>query len=229
MLENFSFSGGVIILISSFVLLLVGVVVTYFWLVRKYLAMQHEQGERGLELAKVREQVFQDAQQQAGAILADAQKKAQDIIKGAEFFENQQKAEVDKVLQTATHQFANAYKILLDEASKNTSKTLQSISDDIKNAVLAEVRGFTEKMQEEAKGTVSSIYRDIELEINAYKQQRLKQIDTAIIQIIEETAQKVVGKELSLEEHEKLVLKALEEAKRQNILLETKSETEKNT
>ena len=43
----------------------------------------------------------------------------------------------------------------------------------------------------------------------------MREIDESIVMILKEVARKVLAKEISQEEHEKLVLKALEEAKRQ--------------
>ena len=146
-MESINLSTGIIVIVASFMVMLIGVVVTYFWLVKRYLSLQHEQSRKSLEMDKERERIMSVAHTQSQEIIKNAQEKAKEIISQAQFFEDKQKEEVQKVLSGASQQFSAAYKALLDSASKSTSSTLLGISEDIKNAVLSEVKGFTKKME----------------------------------------------------------------------------------
>jgi hypothetical protein len=58
----------------------------------------------------------------------------------------------------------------------------------------------------------------MEKELEVYKAERLKKVDEKIFEILKDASTKAIGKSLSLEDHEDVVIKALEDAKRENVL-----------
>jgi len=109
-MESINLSTGIIVIVASFMVMLIGVVVTYFWLVKRYLSLQHEQSRKSLEMDKERERIMSVAHTQSQEIIKNAQEKAKEIISQAQFFEDKQKEEVQKVLSGASQQFSAAYK-----------------------------------------------------------------------------------------------------------------------
>ena len=79
------------------------------------------------------------------------------------------------------------------------------------------IESKTTQAQNDARNLIIEAYKKAESEVQEYKSARLKQIEESLVYILENIAKRVLVKEISQDEHEKLVLKALEEAKRQGI------------
>jgi hypothetical protein len=58
----------------------------------------------------------------------------------------------------------------------------------------------------------------MEEELAVYKAERMKKVDEKIFEILRDVAAKAIGKALSLEDHEDIVVKALEDAKKEHVL-----------
>ena len=57
---------NILIIVSiSFGLLLVGVIITYFWLVKKYLSLEHDKAKSQAEIVSQSQKILQDAQASA--------------------------------------------------------------------------------------------------------------------------------------------------------------------
>ena len=59
---------------------------------------------------------------------------------------------------------------------------------------------------------------DIDNELLAYKKTKLENIDELALKVAQDIAKAIVGKTLTYEEHEQLVLEALAEAKEEHII-----------
>ncbi len=55
-------------------------------------------------------------------------------------------------------------------------------------------------------------------EIESYKKMMLERIDQAAVEMVKDIAKQVLGASLTKEEHQKLVLEALKEAKESHVL-----------
>lgn len=71
---------------------------------------------------------------------------------------------------------------------------------------------------------VGAIVKKAQDEISTYKQNQLEGIDSQVAQIIDRVAPEVLGKSISLDDHEDLVWKALDRAKREGIFVKGVSE-----
>ena len=104
-------------------------------------------------------------------------------------------------------------------------KVLLSVPNNINNSIVSAIQSFSFSLQNQFTNAqkkmledFTNLYKSSEADIENYKRERLKVLDSLILKVIEEVSLRVLGKEISVEEHEKLVLKALEEAKRKNAL-----------
>jgi flagellar biosynthesis/type III secretory pathway protein FliH len=102
---------------------------------------------------------------------------------------------------------------------------IQNIPQDIKITLISVIDSFRlsltdeiKRAQSEANKVVMDAYKESLASIERYKQERMKQVDDSILDIVKEVTKKVLSKTLTIEEHEKLVYKALEEAKRQKVI-----------
>ena len=113
----------------------------------------------------------------------------------------------------------------LTQIIEGTAKTLEQ---EVKGQVvqfkdmisrqLSELATHTEEEQKaigrEAQLLVANIVMRAEKELEDYKQNQLSKIDRQITQIVVAAAREVLGRAISLSEHEDLVNKALERAKK---------------
>ena len=58
---------------------------------------------------------------------------------------------------------------------------------------------------------------NMEKEIEAYKQARFKEAEAMVTKIVQKVSQEVLNKAINIEDHEKLVVDALEKAKKEGI------------
>mgnify|MGYP001605315508 CR=1 FL=1 len=73
------------------------------------------------------------------------------------------------------------------------------------------------KSAERTQGQINFIVNSFRSD-DEYKNNKLAKLDAEIVEIINDTVKKVVGKIIPMEEHKKLIISALEEAKREYIL-----------
>jgi F0F1-type ATP synthase membrane subunit b/b' len=215
---------GVAIIAISFVVLLVGVVLTYFWLVKRYLHLQEDQSKAKLQSLDESRKLMEQAQGQANQVINDARVKAQEIISQAGIIQGTQAQALKESLDKAAQIELSEYQKILQNSSGEANKMLLKISEDIKGGVMTEIRSFqgqlqqeVVKSQEEVRKTLADSFINVKAEIDSYRDKRYQQIDNSIIEIIEDVTKRVIGKQIDLQEHEKLVMKVLEEAKRQHV------------
>jgi len=210
----------IIILIAiALIILLIGVVLAYLRMVGKYLDLK-EVGTEGVDP----QTIIRQAQEKAQRILENAQYDARETISKAGNFLDINQNLVAKELQRASQIYAKKYEQILLVTQDNIIKTIQTIPEDSKKVLLSEISairtllsGQVQKAADEAKNLVTDAYKKAEMEVENYKNVRMREIDESIVMILKEVARKVLAKEISQEEHEKLVLKALEQAKRQGV------------
>lgn len=206
----------VILTVASLSVLLVGLFVAYLSLLRRYVKLQKEKYE-GLGFGRL----FDKTHEQLRDLLNTARLKIEEILEGSQVTSDENtkifKDNLDKSMQI----YVNSFNDALKESQDKAIKMLLNIPQDITGSLdkqLAEVRGKIESeihlYLEEAKKTISEAYKNAEDEVEKYKNRRLKEVDDSIIDILQEIARKVLLREINQEEHEKLVMRALEEAKR---------------
>jgi len=76
-----------------------------------------------------------------------------------------------------------------------------------------------EAMNQESQLYVAKMHLGAEKEIEVYKQERLKKLDEQLRDIIFKAAREVIGRSISFSEHEDLVNKALENAKKEKLFV----------
>ncbi len=89
------------------------------------------------------------------------------------------------------------------------------------HAKSAEVSAFVEKAQreqmKESQFFVANMLSKIEKDAQEYKKNKLAAVDEQIRQVVLSAAREVIGRSISLTEHEDLVTKALERAKKEKV------------
>ena len=185
---------------------------------------QHSEGDMGN---------LSDTRQKAAKIIDEANNRALDIINkvdlSTDIASSNFNQEVKRIaslqieeFEKATSDFMKLYAQVLQELKSKNIEVFQSVSKDIEINTTEEIKNFKDSME---KLTVSSQdlvgkkidtdYRAAKKEIDDYKEGKLKKIDDEIYQLLEKISKLVLGKTLSLSEHEGLIQKSLEKAKKE--------------
>lgn len=175
--------------------------VTFFVVVsyHKALKRQHELEE---ELNKLK----LEGSSEVNKILLDAQSKASEIIKNAQIKSQE--------FMNASQIFSDEFKNKFQQSIANGSvQILSTISKDISSQVQNEMKVFGQSLNK----NIEKVVMDTQAELALHKKQTMEELDKKIFKIVEDTAKKTIAKSLTRSEHEKLVIKALEEAKKQNV------------
>ena len=149
------------------------------------------------------DRIKEKAREKAGVILRQAQDKAMQMIREAKVLTEEQS----------------------ETLAKQLKKTISVKMKDYEEGVEEEVKGFRKTLELEAVGAekvvaarVEREYEEARVQVEEYKKAKLAKIDAEIMGIVSDTVKNVTGKVIPLEEHRKLIISALEEAKREHVL-----------
>ena len=110
-----------------------------------------------------------------------------------------------------------ALKILADAAGRQVEEMRGEITLDLEEAAIAQMKEIASGIKDQVLSSQALVKEDLE----AYKKQKMAEIDAQIKALVEETANRVVkkilGESIDLKNHEDLVMKAVEDAKRGGI------------
>jgi len=105
---------------------------------------------------------------------------------------------------------------ILDEArgkAKEIVGELQAMTEREQQAIVGEVKETTqEQLTKLGEDLRQKLTVEVEKEVKAYKDQRIAAVDQEIYKAVEQASEAVIGKRLSLADHEELVTKAIEES-----------------
>lgn len=179
--------------------------------------------------------LLDEAQQKAVKIIDEANSRALDIINKANLATDiasetfgQEIARVSslqiKEFEKTTSDFTKLYSQTLKDLKSKNIEVFQNVSKDIETSTDEEIKNFKESMeklttlsQKEVKKKIDTEYQTTVKEIENYKKEELKKIDSDIYELLEKISKLVLGKALNLSEHEDLIEKSLEQAKKEGV------------
>jgi hypothetical protein len=216
---------NILIIVSiSFGLLLVGVIITYFWLVKKYLSLEHDKAKSQAEIVSQSQKILQDAQASANQIVKEASLKAESIIKGANEFNASADQVITHLLEAQSHNYLAAYQKALDSLEQGILNQMKAAPGDVKKGIQDQLLLVGENLSKELTGTqnefrnaLENTYKSMQVDLDKYKKAKLAKVDESIVNAIEEIAKVVIAKTIPIEEHEELVVKALDQAKKEGL------------
>lgn len=208
-----------ILVFIALTLLLTALVIAYLRLVNKYLELK-EAKEKGVDP----EELLSAARIKSQKILEEAIIRANKIISQSQVFLEEHNKDLLQILNKVSEMYAKRYQESLGLVQEEAIKMLQNIPNDLKVFMVSAIDGFRETLTKEVEKTQKEVADSLresiiaaQHEIERYKEERKREIDERIVEYVAEVTKRVLRKEISIDEHEKLVLKALEEAKRQGI------------
>lgn len=117
-----------------------------------------------------------------------------------------------------------ALSIIAQAYGEEIQKIASEIAVEFKNEAMVELARFKKELEEKivivegaAEKVLAEEYDEIKAEIERYKASKIAQIDFTAREVLTDVTKKVLGKSIDLRAHEDLVIKSLEDAKRQNL------------
>lgn len=172
------------------------VVVNYHKTLQKQRALEEEVKLLRSQGSEEARKIIFNAHTQATEVIKGAELKAQELLRASDIFSKEYKQSFQASIQNETN------KMLV-----NMSQTVSSQVD----AEVKQIHGSFEK-------TMNSLLAQAEANIEEYKKVMLQRVNSAIFSIVQSVVKKSLKESLSREQHEKIIIKALEEAKKQNVL-----------
>jgi flagellar biosynthesis/type III secretory pathway protein FliH len=110
---------------------------------------------------------------------------------------------------------ARKYNVEIEESKNEITKVVQ----DGLSRLLSSIEMSVKQLDQETKLKVQQEVEKVRSELIAEKEEKLKKTEEQIFQIINEIAKKVIGQSLDVAQHEKIVMEALEEIRREGTLI----------
>lgn len=176
------------------------------------------------------------AQKDYQEIIETANKKAQEIILRATQINHEStinlQNSVDRIVQNQNEAlkeislaFSSKHEEEVNEINKESIKLLTNVYKDIETSAKSDFAKYKEAVQKQtfeaetiAEERIKQEYEKLEIEIRELKEKRLQELNSNIDNMIQNISKDIIGKSLSLSDHEDLIIKALDQAKKDGIL-----------
>ncbi len=209
----------VILIFSILIIFILGLFMAYLKLLRNYLDTK-EGKDRYIDP----KELLLRAHAKSQRILEDATDKANKILSSSEVFKVKNLDSIQKQIEKLHFDNLKVYQDSVSKIQDVSLRMLQNVPEYIKTLITKEILivkddlfAEIKKANESAKDLVAQAYRKVDEEVAEYKKYRMEALENTIVSIVQQISRRVLNREINLVEHEKLVMKALEEAKRQNI------------
>ncbi len=207
---------------------------------------EHELEKREQKADNEYHHVVNEALAKERKIVDDATHEAEQIIAGAYYVNKTSKETVEHALQTmiadiqkdavdTAHDMMTSYQASLRELTSNSLTVFDNVAKEQHTdyrrqlAVFKEtLTGSLEDFQNVAKGMEQDLQEQImafhktllpimQKELDEYKKSRMEQTEQAVVTVVQKVSQEVLNKSFSLDDHEQLLLNALEKAKKEGL------------
>ena len=212
-------------MVATIFILSIALVAVVFYF-SKVIKKQHDKNDMG---------DLSETHQKAAKIIDEANNRALDIINktnlSTDIASDNFNQEVKRIaslqikeFEKATSDFLKLYTQVLQDLKSKNIEVFQNVSKDIEVNTIGEIKNFIESMEaltvsseKLVKKKIDTDYLTIKKEIENYREEELKKIDQEIYRLLEKVSKLVLGKALSLSEHEDLIEKSLEKAKKEGV------------
>lgn len=206
-------------------ILIVVLMVGMYKLLSKYEVMSQRLEQVEAEKQESVAAVKAKAEKEAEEILQDARIKSQRLVEDAQMFSTTGSKKLQDALDFMLQDQTRAFTDEMKNARLQTEKKLLSVADEVNQMAATELKVFastlqeqTQKTQAEAAVSIQQVFASMGEEVEKYKQARLAMVDQVVRDMVLKVAREVMGETLTMSDHETLVLKALEEARKKNVI-----------
>lgn len=141
-------------------------------------------------------------------------KKAAQVLVEAQDYASSTIASYQKRLRRLTHDNTR----ILEEESKTLhdhyKEMVREVNDEFRKKAAGEVKEFGEEIDQE----IASQLNKSKQEIEEYKKEKLANIDEAVVKVVKSASEEILGKAITLANHQTLITEALEKAKKEHFI-----------
>jgi len=148
-------------------------------------------------------------------ILEDAASEATQIISQTEFLTDESKNALGQALEKMEDQIEKDAGTTSHEFNKTYSTSLQKLAAESLKEFQTITKNMEVDLQNQTKNYRDSMLPILQKELEEYKTMRMQQAERTVTHVIQEVAQEILNKSLSLEDHQQLLIEALEKAKKE--------------
>ena len=134
-------------------------------------------------------------------------------------------SETRSLLQRSVEDIVSGYQNQFGDLTKGIQEAGQAAHQEILDASKQKINELAAGIAQELTGVRESAQQQINQEVSvanekirAYQEQKIKEIDSKIYQILIAVAKKTMGKAIDVAQHEDLVMEALEKAKKERLV-----------
>lgn len=225
---EFLFTLGPIAILS---LALAAVAVSYVFLLIK---LSRSEKDKVFLQSKIRDhssEILQQSHEKGMRIVQDATKKAQEIIEDAQVFSDETSSKFsadfkttsqkyEEFLESRSGEVSKLYEKFITDLRSDSEEQFRIITKDMENHSLAIIGEFREAlegerifMHKELEGKITEEFKKAQKHIEDYKVDQMKKVDKQVFDILHALTSNVLGRSLSLKDHEDLVQRALAQMK----------------
>jgi len=181
--------------------------------------------------------ILELAQKKANGMIEEATLAAKHLIIDAEYVRNDLAKHIEQSIETVgtsavelfkkdSKDIDEQYKHVFAQLKKEYTQQTQEALTSLQKLAVAELDTFSKNLKKETLNSqvfigarINEEFETKQKEIESYKSQRMKQVDQTINALIAKVAEEVLGKVIPIDEHEQLVLEALENAKKEEVFI----------
>lgn len=222
----------VMVLLVNVVLLIIFAIVGSAFLTRMHIASGDLEQQRR-DAHEKSEFLLERARHESLRIVEEANKKAGELIQQTQAVKNTFESEIDSHLKdfskqetervaAASRQMIDMYRQMLESSKQQYGSAMASTAKEMAGDAQKSIQIFGEFLKEQTVRYEGALHEQIQAgfmstqkEISDYKRESLRKVEDAIYRILSLVSKSVLGHALSLEDQQDLVVRALDEAKKQ--------------
>jgi len=186
----------------------------YLWQLR---AKEQEIDKERHETDSQFHHVVDEALAKERKILEDAAFASSQIIAGTKYVTSSSQQSIGQALQKMEGSLEHDMGAASQDVEKIYASSLQQVSSQSLAEFQTIIRSMEAELQKQTATFRDSLLPQMEQELDEYKKIRLQQADRTITQVIQEVSQEILNKSISLDDHQRLLIEALEKAKKEGV------------
>lgn len=162
------------------------------------------------EIDKKAIKIKEEADGQAREVLSKTLDKVKSVLMESRYLKQDLINDLDKNIRQVIQKEVGDLDKQSDQALLSIQQVAKSEIENLQEALQMKVLNSQDQVDKEIKEELSRVKKVIE----SYKEHKLKQVDDEVNKIILEVSEEVLGKALSSNQHQEIVMEALEKAKK---------------
>ena len=150
-------------------------------------------------------------------ILEDATNEADQIITDAQYLTHISRDEVNNAIKQLVTDIEKEGHTITQTFTSEYAGSLKQLTMQSLNEFHTVMTGMEQGLKKQIADFHQNLLPGVEKELEIYKQERMKQIDQTVMNIIQKASQEIFNRSLSVGDHQNIVTESLEKAKKEGL------------